>query len=317
MTSVSEKRSWSTDVAPGRELSYWREAVCDAIIELDIEADSERPFSAHLDQGHCGPVDFSKINVTGSQKLVRSRAAIAHSGHDQFELVYFNRCDGYLAHAGREVEIKSNQCVLIDGNRPYSLDMRGPSRNISVHIPAKWLAARLPSLDHAIAHPVDCNNPIGSALASLIGGMADQGAGSDQLDCMLVEQIVGTFCLALGPMNAHGTHYSNRLFERVRQTMQHLSHDQSLNAANLASELGISLRYLHAVFSQAGTTYGQELQACRLDSAARMLRDQRFRGTSINEIAYRAGYSEASHFSRRFKEAKGMTPAAYRGQTAD
>ncbi len=45
-----------------------------------------------------------------------------------------------------------------------------------------------------------------------------------------------------------------------------------------------------------------------------MLRDARFRDLSVNEIALRAGYSEPSHFSRRFREAFDMTPAVFRAK---
>lgn len=304
--------TWTTSAAPGRELAYWREAVCDAVIELEIDANAEQPFSASLSQARCGPVNYSKIKVGASQTLIRSRSTIARSRRDQFELVYFNRFHGLLSHAGREVELHSNQCVLIDGNRPYSVQMNGPSRNVSVHIPTKWLAARFPNVDRALARPVDCNNPIGSALASLIGGMANKKDGSSEFDSLLADQIVGVFCLALGPLDVCGSQHANKLYERVRQALRDLSNDQELSATVLAEELGISVRYLHSLFAQAGTSYGRELQAIRLEAAIRMLSEQRFRGISISEIAFRAGYSEPSHFCRRFKEAKGMTPASYR-----
>jgi AraC-like DNA-binding protein len=43
-----------------------------------------------------------------------------------------------------------------------------------------------------------------------------------------------------------------------------------------------------------------------------MLRDPRFRSPSIGEIAFRAGYSDPSHFCRRFKAATKTTPTNYR-----
>ncbi|MGV7216015.1 helix-turn-helix domain-containing protein [Bradyrhizobium sp. UFLA05-112] len=305
-------RTWTTTAAPGREIAYWREAVCDAVIELEIDVCDDRPFCASMSQSACGPIGFSKIEVGSSQTLRRSRSIIARSSRQQFELVYFSQCDAMLVHAGSEVGLRSEQCVLIDGSRPYSIPMKGPSRNVSIHIPSKWLAARIPNPDLAVARPVDCGSPIGVALVSLIHGMVQATEASNEFKSRLAEQILGVFQLALSPPESDRSPHSHRLYERVREALRDLSNDQELSASTLAEELGISVRYLHALFAQAGTSYGRELQGIRLETAMRMLADERFRRVSVNEIAFRAGYSEPSHFCRRFKEATGITPSSYR-----
>jgi AraC family transcriptional regulator, positive regulator of tynA and feaB len=54
------------------------------------------------------------------------------------------------------------------------------------------------------------------------------------------------------------------------------------------------------------------LYACRLERARRLLRDKRFDGLGIAEIAWNCGFSEPSHFTRRFRERFGSPPSAYR-----
>ena len=90
-------------------------------------------------------------------------------------------------------------------------------------------------------------------------------------------------------------------------------HDHELDAGRLAAALGLSPRYVHKILAREGTTYGRELVRVRLDRAAAMLRDRRFDELSIAEIGWRCGFCDPSHFSKRFRDAFGHAPGAYRG----
>jgi AraC family transcriptional regulator len=58
-----------------------------------------------------------------------------------------------------------------------------------------------------------------------------------------------------------------------------------------------------------GRSPGEYLRECRLQRAAALLRDRK---RSLADIAAQAGFTDASHFSRTFREAFGCTPAAWR-----
>jgi len=66
-----------------------------------------------------------------------------------------------------------------------------------------------------------------------------------------------------------------------------------------------------------GTTFCEELYACRLHRAQRLLCDRRFDGLGIAEIAWNCGFSEPSHFTRRFRERFGSAPSAFRRNSAN
>jgi transcriptional regulator GlxA family with amidase domain len=50
----------------------------------------------------------------------------------------------------------------------------------------------------------------------------------------------------------------------------------------------------------------------RLERAHRLLADKRFEDVRIAEIAWNCGFSEPSHFSRRFRERFGVPPTSFR-----
>ena len=78
----------------------------------------------------------------------------------------------------------------------------------------------------------------------------------------------------------------------------------------MAAHFYISKYYLARSFKRR---YGETIIACvnsaRLDAAKRLLR---YTDLTIAEIAAQCGFKEQSYFSRRFRDAEGQTPAAYR-----
>jgi LacI family transcriptional regulator len=75
----------------------------------------------------------------------------------------------------------------------------------------------------------------------------------------------------------------------------------------------VGRRWLERQFSQRlGLTPHDQIVQVRMETARRLLQHPEF---SIDDIAFRCGFSVATNFSRTFHQAVGMTPAAYRRTT--
>jgi AraC-like DNA-binding protein/quercetin dioxygenase-like cupin family protein len=80
--------------------------------------------------------------------------------------------------------------------------------------------------------------------------------------------------------------------------------------AEVCRAVGISERSLRRRFlREAGMTWREYLQRCRLLSAAEMLADGQ---KTVLRIAHDVGFSSVSAFTRRFTQFAGETPSAYR-----
>jgi AraC-like DNA-binding protein len=134
---------------------------------------------------------------------------------------------------------------------------------------------------------------------------------------VVAEQIVSLLALAASHHHPSPTTHKRALLRRVTETIRERCHEPDLDPATVAAALGVSRRYVHLLFASAGTTFSQELYACRLHRAHRLLCDKRFDGLGIAEIAWSCGFSDHSHFTRRFREQFGAPPSAYRQNAAN
>jgi AraC-like DNA-binding protein len=64
-----------------------------------------------------------------------------------------------------------------------------------------------------------------------------------------------------------------------------------------------------------GTTFSKELMSIRLERARRHLADPQFSHLSISEVGWRCGFTDSSHFARRFHQCYGLSPRAYRRES--
>jgi AraC-like DNA-binding protein len=82
-----------------------------------------------------------------------------------------------------------------------------------------------------------------------------------------------------------------------------------LSRNRVADELGVSVRTLARAFAMHGTSFDRSLWDNRLEAAYEALLSRRG-GTNITEIALRHGFSDSSHFARRFKARFGVKPGS-------
>lgn len=83
----------------------------------------------------------------------------------------------------------------------------------------------------------------------------------------------------------------------------------TLSAEAMANNLNVSVRHLHRLLSERGTTFRKIKEETVLQVAKEALTETNL---SITEVAMKLNYSESSAFDRMFKKQAGMTPLQYR-----
>lgn len=97
---------------------------------------------------------------------------------------------------------------------------------------------------------------------------------------------------------------------RVRRLL--LEHQSGFPSLQVAARLfHMTPRTLHRRLVDEGTSFRAELESVRHTLAVEHLRSDHF---TMEEIAYRLGYTDLANFRRAFKRWEGMPPAAYRAR---
>lgn len=99
----------------------------------------------------------------------------------------------------------------------------------------------------------------------------------------------------------------------IRQRVLAGHADPDLSMATVAAGIGLSERSGYMVMERAGESFTDLVIATRLDRADERLRDG-YAGRLL-DLALSVGFSDLSHFNRRFRARFGMTPSERRAQT--
>lgn len=307
-------RYWNTSSAePGRGFAYWVRTLCDELVELQIKSHQEERFEASMLQKELGLVSLNFIFTSEVQKAWRTSEAICRSRDSRFDLLYVRNGTFAFEHYGQNFTVRPNECVLIDSTSPYSFECSARAESTSLQIPQKWLRSFLAVPEDGVAKVITEHTPWGKALNSTLSALTPESLAELTLPGQMIsEQIATLLTLAIGPTRVPVTSRQRKLLPQVRQVLRDHAYNELLTPAKAAKACAISKRHLHALFAAAGSTFSKELMTIRLDRGLRMLADPSFANTSVAEIAQRCGFSDSSHFARRFHQKYGVAPRAYR-----
>jgi transcriptional regulator GlxA family with amidase domain len=92
--------------------------------------------------------------------------------------------------------------------------------------------------------------------------------------------------------------------------------DPELDPDTIARANHISVRSLHKLFHDQGTSVARWVREQRLANCRRDLADPALAERGVHAIARRWGFDDAAHFSKIFKASYGEPPGAYRAKCA-
>lgn len=90
------------------------------------------------------------------------------------------------------------------------------------------------------------------------------------------------------------------------------SADPDLSALTIARQLGVTPRYVHLLLEETGKSFSHHVLERRLEKAAALLGDPRWRHRKIAAVAAEAGFADLSYFNRAFRRHFGATPSDIR-----
>lgn len=315
------RSEWNThDARPGEQFAYYREAICQAFMQLTPEAPGATGFPARVENFRLG--DGAMNRVTFPEHIVRRSAAdIASSSSSCFylNLKLAGRCR--IEQAGREISLSAGQVGLFDSDRQFTLRHdRGPRLQVaSFWVPAEALRERLPAGFDVAAARVSDDPVIGHLIAETARTLnADVGRMTEEDGVRLFRVLIELVAVSLSrqgqPGDAESKGFADAAALVLRRTIHARLREPGLTVGDIAADIGVSERYVHKLLARSGSGFTEYVIGCRLDGAARDLRDPAVADRAIGNVAFDWGFSDLSHFTRRFKQRFGCRPRDWRGK---
>jgi AraC family transcriptional regulator, positive regulator of tynA and feaB len=306
-------KQWSTEsVEESQKLGYWMDSICDSFLEMKAEPDTRDGFFGSIRQSTlAGLVVYETLG--SAQDVARDRGAISRGrGDNHFYLITQLGTPWSVHHAGQEQTVRPGDTVLVDSSEPYDFHFPGGLHNLSLQLPVDWLNRWLPDPAAMLGRAIDGSQGWGAALRAFKEALTPEFAADPGLPPALLQDHLGALLsLACGAVPEAPTGRRGP-YTRCVAVMRERLAEAGLSAGHVAQDCALSLRSLHRAFAGEQRTFAGVLHGLRLAEAERMLADRRFARVSVAEIGLRCGYAEPSHFARRFRQGRGLSPGAFR-----
>lgn len=218
----------------------------------------------------------------------------------------------------REIVVEPGDICFYDADRPPALEAPPPVRQKVFLVSREALGLPERDVRQVMTAPVGRSSRLGALLSPFLSELADTVSSApppvaELLTWNAVNLLATLATEQLGEDATTGTPgaRSPMLSRILRFIDLHLA-DPDLCPETIAGAQHISVRYLHKLFQDEGTTVGRWIQRRRLEECRRDLMHRVHGRQTIAAVAGRWGFLSATHFSRVFRAAYGMSPSEWR-----
>lgn len=297
----------------------WRDRYMEMHGLLDIRCSSGQPVSARFTFSPYGEVGVGQFDGT-IDYVARTPHHIAAGSNDTLCL-FLNRGREHVkfTHSGREGEVNPAGLTLFRDWEPAIASGGVLNRMLFVPIPRLRLHALVENPEDLAGMLLDARKPASRYLVRYLNLLTqlDETDADERISAHIGATLLDLIALALGASRdiTHDAQMRGLRAARAQDVIAHIAAgfaDPAFSPDRLATELGVSVRYVQDLLHETGTSFSARVLEHRLQRARTMLADPRHDAMRIGEIARTCGFSEASYFNRRFRRRFGDSPTSFR-----
>ncbi len=191
-----------------------------------------------------------------------------------------------------------------------------------MRLPRAILEARITSLDDCMIRRIPSNTEVLPLLVSYVDAFRLTELTNPAFCDLVVSHVYDLVALLLGAKGdarhlAQEVALGPRALRAILREIERRSGDPGLSAITIAHLLGVTPRYVHLLLEETGKSFSHHVLERRLEKAAALLRDPRWRHRKIATIAAEAGFADLSYFNRAFRRRFAATPSDIRKSADD
>jgi AraC family transcriptional activator of tynA and feaB len=281
---------------------------------FEVEAREPALFSGEIGLERFAGIECASIAGSPS-RIVRDSATAGAEGAGLLFYVLQLEGTSRMRQGEREAALRPGDATLIDGGRSSEFLYEGFSRQLSLHLPARVVAAHGSGWSGKLATVVAGRGYAG-ALHALLASSASAAARFSGAEAALLRtQLIEGITLLVNaqdepcPGAIQGPQCE---WTRVQGLLRRQLSNPDLDCGAAARSACVSVRQLQRLFQSQGLTFGAWLRRERLERCYFDLRQASGTRATVTEVALRWGFGDLSYFSRAFSAHFGLSPRAAR-----
>jgi AraC family transcriptional regulator, positive regulator of tynA and feaB len=287
----------STDLLePTHRFAFWSDVVCRTFTMLDCRTADRAGFRAKLCSRSIAGISVARAEATPSG-VVRT-AGLIRSNHDDAHIVMLQISGAARIQQGERSRMMSpGEIDLVQADKPYVLDFPRPFSQYVIKLPRG-------------TQPV--GGVISPTAARFVRSLARDLLDPDIEPDAICDEVIARALQELlcgGALEPAASYRTPDLYSMAMAMIREKMFEPRLGRARVAQEFGVSVRTLARAFAMHGTTFDRSLWNCRLEAAYEAMLSNRG-SVNVTDVALRYGFSDSSHFTRRFKTRFGATPGS-------
>jgi AraC-like DNA-binding protein len=314
----------STDgFPPHRRLQMWCEAYECALASfygrevgrLEIEPLDDRPFRAGITLRSFPGLGIAS-GYRSDARYHRTRDLAAKSSDNLMFAVVTNGFS-LLSQRQRETTLGPGEASLVSATEPSISTMQCDGRMLTLSLPRGAIAPLVRNVEDAIMRPIPRRSAALRLLISYAGFLQSDMPAEASLRPLVGNHIYDLVAATIGAIPdamqvARGRGIRAARLATVRADVLANLRDPRLSAKVVGHRHGVTDRYIHRLFEEAGETFATFVERERIRRALALLTDPAKSTMRIVDIALAVGYAEHSTFDRAFRRCFGDTPRAVR-----
>jgi AraC-like DNA-binding protein len=305
------QQSYATDAVTGvKKQQFWTDAVSEVLFPLALNCPNPLQFDGTLRSWDLSDASLSYVK-SDAVTYRRERRHLSRDVAEEVLVSFSGLSDLVFTQNDRTLTVGRKKFVIQRGHAPYELRQSEANDILVLKVPASRLAHRLRSIDRYASQVYSADSGAGGLVMDMLRTLprrameADEATRRGLTNCVLELLALAMECdnrvLGSDLSSVQAGHLS-RAERYIRLNLP----NRELSPELVASACGISVRYLHQVFSSSGKSVSQWIRELRLQACEQQLRNSR-RMESIAEIAYQWGFGDQAQFSRHFRAHFGCT----------
>jgi AraC family transcriptional activator of tynA and feaB len=296
---------FSTQAIPINERGdWWREIICRHYANVDLISQPDELFQAETTILPFHSFQLSKIRSSAISIKKRPRDPERDDQDAYFAVVLLSGLY-HLEQAGRIVNLQPGDMTLYDATRPHRIDCTGEFSKLIFAIPRHAMRSRLVMPEACTALRIPSSSGVGAVASNFLRTWA---ANIDQLGLQelttICDSSLDLLSLAIATVSPGATRQPRGQSLSLTQIKAYIELNLSnpeLNTAMIVDAVGLSPRYINALFAKEACSLMRYVLQRRLERCYQDILNSEQHGLRISDIAFRWGFNDLSHFSRTFK----------------